>query len=173
MRKDNPARLLRRSLFLSVLFCAVVVQVAVAEVSLSINIGPPVVFAPPPAVVLVPGSRVYFVPDFDVDIFYYGGYWWSPRGERWYRAREYNGPWRTIPRASVPRPVYRVPGDYRHAYAKERHIPYGQWKKERSHRGGGKGEYRGRDDHRGRDDDRGRGRGRDDRDDRGRGRGRD
>lgn len=120
---------------------------AAAEVSVNINLGPPVVVGPPSSVVMVPGSGVYFVPGYDVDIFYYGGYWWSPRGERWYRARDYSGPWRVVSRGSVPRPVYRVPHDYRHVYARERHVPYGQWKKER----GGHRERMEREDHRGRD----------------------
>ena len=121
---------------------------AAAEVSLSINIGPPIVVAPPAAMVMVPGTGVYFAPGLDVDIFFYGGYWWSPRGDRWYRATGYDGPWRMVRRSSVPRVVYRVPRDYRHVYAGERHIPYGQWKKgggQRMHEGREHGRGHGRD----------------------------
>lgn len=107
------------------------VRDAAAQVSVNINIGPPpIVVAQPPAVVLVPSTSVYFVPDVSYDVFYYGGYWWSPRGDHWYRASAYNGPWHTISRHSVPGPVYGVPHNYRQVYARERHIPYGQWKKE-------------------------------------------
>lgn len=135
---------------------------AASEVRVNVNIGPPpIVVTAPPAVVLVPGSRVYFVPEYDFDIFFYDGYWWSPRGERWYRSRSYDGPWRVISRRTVPRPVYRVPKDYRHVYVQERRIPYGQWKKRgRDHdrgRGGGPKEHRGRGDHGGRGDKGGRG----------------
>jgi len=102
-----------------------------AEVSVNINIGPPpIVVAEPPAVVMVPQSRVYFVPDPHVDVFFYGGYWWSPRGEQWYRARAYKGPWGVMERHRVPRSVIYVPRDYRARYERERHVPYGQWKKE-------------------------------------------
>jgi hypothetical protein len=102
-----------------------------AEVSVNINLGPPpIVMAEPPAVVMVPQSKVYFVPDPQVDVYFYGGYWWSPRGERWYRARAYNGPWGVIELHRVPRAVTYVPRDYRARYDRERHIPYGQWKKE-------------------------------------------
>lgn len=133
---------------LAVLFCAMSglagPTAARAEVSVSINIGPPpIVVAEPPAVVLVPRTQVYYVPDPDIDVFFYGGYWWSPRGDRWYRAKAYNGPWRVIERRYVPRQVHRVPRDYRVRYEKERHIPYGQWKKE--HRKGGHGEGKRRD----------------------------
>src|SRR5512143_1758268 len=103
-----------------------------AEVSVSVNLGPPpIVVAEPPEVVLVPRSQVYFVPGLEFDVFFHNGYWWSPRGDRWYRARAYNGPWRIIDRRHVPRAVFRVPHDYRRAYVRERRIPYGQWTKDR------------------------------------------
>lgn len=102
-----------------------------AEVSVSVNLGPPpIVVAEPPEVVLIPGSQVYFVPDPQIDVFFYGGYWWSPRGDRWYRARAYNGPWGVIERRRVPRAVVYMPRDYRARYERERHVPYGHWKKE-------------------------------------------
>ena len=63
------------------------------------------------------------MPGLEFDVFFYNGYWWSPRGNRWYRARAYNGPWKTISR-------YRVPKDYRARYEKQQRIPYGQWKKQ-------------------------------------------
>lgn len=102
-----------------------------AEVSVNVNIGPPpIVVAEPPAVVMIPQSRVYFAPDPHVDIFFYGGYWWSPRGPQWYRAKAYNGPWVVMESHRVPRAVMYVPRDYRAVYGRERHIPYGQWKKD-------------------------------------------
>ncbi len=103
-----------------------------AEVSININLGPPpIVVAYPPEVVMIPHSQVHYVPDPDIDVFFYGGFWWSPRGERWYRARAYNGPWGVIERRRVPRAVLYVPRDYRTRYKRGRHVPYGQWKKDR------------------------------------------
>ncbi len=108
---------------------------ASAEVQVNINLGPPpIVVAEPPEVVLVPRTQVYFVPHPEIDVFFYNGYWWSPRGERWYRARAYNGPWAVVSRRYIPGPVVRVPRDYRVVYERERRIPYGQWKKEHKHR---------------------------------------
>ena len=105
-----------------------------AGVQFNINIGPPpIVVAAPPEVVAIPGSQVYFVPQSGIDVFFFGGYWWSPRGDRWYRAGAYNGPWSVIKRRYVPGPVIGVPRDYRQRFARERHIPYGQWKKEGRH----------------------------------------
>jgi hypothetical protein len=107
------------------------------DFGVNVNIGPPpIVVAEPPAMVMVPDTQVYFVPEAKFDVFFYNGYWWSPRGDRWYRSRAYNGPWRHMDRRFVPRPVCRVPHDYRHAYARERHIPYREW---REHHGGGHG----------------------------------
>lgn len=125
---------------------------AAADVRVNVNIGPPpIAVREPPAVVLIPRSQVYFVPEVDYDVFFYNGYWWSPRGDRWYRAGTYEGPWRVVPRRIVPPPVYRVPRDYRRVYMHERHIPYGHWKKEHRDRGrrGGREWERERDEHRG------------------------
>lgn len=109
-------------------------KAASAEVQVNVNIGPPpIVVEEPPEVILVPRTQVYFVPHPEIDVFFYNGYWWSPRGDRWYRARNYNGPWVIISRRHVPGPVIRVPRDYRVVYGRERHIPYGQWK-HRKHR---------------------------------------
>jgi len=106
-----------------------------AEVSVGVNINlgpPPIVVSAPPAVVMIPGSQVHFVPDPQIDVFFYGGYWWSPRGEQWYRARAYEGPWGVIEPRRVPPAVVYMPRDYRTRYERERPVPYGQWKKERS-----------------------------------------
>ncbi len=133
---------MRKSLFvviglavlLVVLFAAGGTKEAVAQVDVRINIGPPPIAVPePPEVVLVPRSKVYFVPHPEIDVFFYGGYWWSPRGDRWYRARAYNGPWGVVERRLVPAYVSRIPKDYRVRYERERRIPYGQWKKDSMH----------------------------------------
>ena len=129
--KKNVCGVLGLVVLLGALFAFGWTKMASAEVQVNINLGPPpILVAEPPEMVAIPGSRVYFVPQPNVDVFYYNGYWWSPRGNKWYRARAYNGPWKTIIRLRVPAPVYRVPKDYRVRYEKEQHIPYGQWKKQ-------------------------------------------
>lgn len=125
-----------RSQVLAAVMLAGVATAASGEVGvgININIGPPPIAVPaPPAVVMVPQSQVYFVPGLSFDVFFYGGYWWSPRGNDWYRSRAYQGPWSIVEHRFVPPPVVRVPHDYRKVYGKERHIPYGQWKKEHEH----------------------------------------
>jgi hypothetical protein len=104
------------------------------DVSIGINIpvSPPphVVFTRPPEMLVLPGSPVFVAPHPEVDVFFYSGYWWSPRGDRWYRSRAYNGPWRVMDHRYVPEYVRGVPRDYRSTYAHEHRIPYGQWKKQ-------------------------------------------
>ncbi|MDQ7837501.1 MAG: hypothetical protein RDU59_03290 [Thermodesulfobacteriota bacterium] len=103
-----------------------------AEVDVSVNIGlplPSVVISSPPAVVMIPGSPVYFDPDIEVDIFFHRGYWYRPYRERWYRATHYNGPWRHIARRAVPTAIVHVPPSYRHIPPGHERIPYGQLKK--------------------------------------------
>jgi hypothetical protein len=134
-----------------------------AEVGVHINLGPPVVVVEPPHMVLVPRSQVYFSPEPEVDIFFYGGYWWSPRGDRWYRARAHDGPWGVIDRRRVPRQVIVVPRDYRTRFERGKQVPYGQWKKE--HKQWGKAERKEEK----RDEKERKGREKNDRDDEGRG----
>lgn len=123
--RKNTYGLLCLAALLSVL-C--IKQASEAGVNININLGPPVIaVAAPPEVVLIPGTLVYFVPGGDLDIFFYDGYWWCPRGNRWYCASAYNGPWKI--RRHVPIQISRVPlKTYRTTYGREQHIPYGQFR---------------------------------------------
>jgi hypothetical protein len=103
----------------------------------------PVVVAPqpayveqPPDMIVIPRSNVYFAPGVSVDLFFYDNFWWNRRGGRWYRSNAYNGNWVAVGPRHVPGPVYRVPANYRTAYAHEQRIPYGQWKKYHGEHGG-------------------------------------
>lgn len=123
-----------------------------AGVDVNVNVGLPVgvavapapmVVAPqpvyvqqPPEMVLIPSSSVYFAPGVSVDLFFYSDHWWNRRGDRWYRASGYNGPWTAVGHRNVPAPVYRVPANYRTVYVHERPVPYGQWKKMHGEHGG-------------------------------------
>lgn len=117
-----------------------------AEVDININIGVPLpkaVIVAPPAVVVIPGTYVYFAPDVDVEILFYGGYWWRPHAGRWYRAMDYNGPWIIIEVGRVPNVLVGLPPGYRSIPPGHERIPYGQLKKhwkewEREKRWGGK-----------------------------------
>lgn len=124
---------------------AAIAAPAYAGVDVNVNLGipvgvavapAPVVVAPqpvyveePPDMVVIPRSNVYFAPGVGVDLFFYDNRWWNRRGDRWYRANAYNGPWAAVGPRRVPASVYRVPADYRTVYIREERIPYGQWKK--------------------------------------------
>src|SRR5256885_12313673 len=49
-----------------------------------------------------PGSRVYYVRDYDYDLYRYGGMWYYNYDGGWYRARRYNGPFAYVGYRSVP-----------------------------------------------------------------------
>ncbi|MFB3884999.1 MAG: hypothetical protein ACE144_07205 [Thermodesulfobacteriota bacterium] len=100
--------------------------VAGVDVNIGINVPPPprVVVHAPPAVVVIPGTYVYFPPTLEVDIFFYGGYWYRSHHGHWYRATSYDGHWVFIEKHRVPYVVLHVPPDFRRLPPGYRHIPY-------------------------------------------------
>lgn len=132
------------------------------DVSVDLHIGAPyhgprLVFEDEPDVVVVPGTRVYYVRDYDYDLYRYGSYWYYNYDGGWYRARRYNGPFTYVGYRAVPHAVSYVPVRYRRHW-RDADAPghaYGHYKDDR-----GRGNDRGWDD-RGRDrHDNGRGHGR-------------
>jgi hypothetical protein len=110
-----------------------------AGVNVSISVPlPGLVISAPPAMVVIPGSYVYYPPQVDVDIFFYRGYWYRPFRGGWYIANGYNGPWRTIGAGRVPRAVIGVPPHFRRVSSGYERMPYGTvrgnwhtWERER------------------------------------------
>ena len=99
---------------------------------------PEYAFPAPPQVAAIPGTYVYVVPDIDVDILFYHGYWYRPYGGRWYWAQSYNGPWVYLALPSVPRVLLGLPPGYRRLPPGYHRIPYGElhanwgrWERER------------------------------------------
>jgi hypothetical protein len=99
---------------------------AATSVGVSIHIGDPYRggsfhFRSEPDVVLIPGSQVYYVDDYDEygydgydgDLYRYGSWWYLIDDGYWYRARSYRGPFVHVSFRSVPRYVYSVPTRYR------------------------------------------------------------
>ncbi|TMQ62436.1 MAG: hypothetical protein E6K77_07410 [Candidatus Eisenbacteria bacterium] len=88
-----------------------------ADTSVSINMrvgdpyrGPSLEFRHEPDVVLVPDSRVYYVRDYDYDIYRYGSYWYFTYDGGWYRARRYNGRYVYVGYESVPSRLWALQG---------------------------------------------------------------
>jgi len=118
-----------------------------AQVHVSVGIGlpPPVVFAAPPQLVVLPGTYVYAVPDYGEDIFFVDGWWWRPWHGHWYRSHYYDRDWESY--SSVPYFYRSVPHDWRTEYSRhewrgrpwnyervsydDAHQNWSNWKRER------------------------------------------
>lgn len=109
-------KLLLRAMVLAWLFSFPVP--ATAGVDVSISLPPLIAFSAPPAMVVIPETYVYVVPDVDVEIFFYDGWWWRPWEGRWYRSRHYDSGWGYYQR--VPTFYSRVPSGWRNDYRERR-----------------------------------------------------
>jgi hypothetical protein len=93
-------------LAVALLLTAVVVPVD-AQVSVAIGIHLP----GPPALVVVPGTPVYYAPRAPENVFFYANqYWVFSNG--WYVGATWNGPWALVEPSYIPQPILRVPVAY-------------------------------------------------------------
>jgi hypothetical protein len=106
------------TLLLALLIAVPVSTMARVDVSINIGLPPPIMFAAPPALIVLPETYVYAVPDVDVDIFFYNGWWWRPWEGRWYRSRHYDSGWARY--GSVPSFYRVVPSGWRNDYRAHR-----------------------------------------------------
>jgi hypothetical protein len=111
-------RILFKTMLLALLFLFPVPTMAGVDVGVSISLPPLIVFSAPPAMVVIPETYVYVVPDADVEIFFYDGWWWRPWEGRWYRSRHYDSGWGYYQR--VPSFYSRVPRSWRDDYRERR-----------------------------------------------------
>lgn len=84
--------------FLGTLFLALVIVVPIptmarVDVNISIGLPPPIVFAAPPELIVLPDTYVYVAPEIDVDLFFWNGWWWRLWEGRWYRSHYYDRSW--------------------------------------------------------------------------------
>jgi len=114
-----------KKLFLGTIFLALVFIFPVStmamgrvDVGVSIPLPPPIVFASPPGLVVIPETYVYAVPDIDVDIFFYNGWWWRPWQGRWYRSHSYSSGWAHYQNA--PSFYREIPSGWRNDYREHR-----------------------------------------------------
>jgi hypothetical protein len=99
------------------------------NIGISIPPPPPLLIPGPPPVMPIPRTYVYYAPTIDVDILFFGGYWYRPYRDHWFRSRSYNGPWLYLQPPHVPRVLLELPPGYRSLPPGYRPIPYGQFKK--------------------------------------------
>ena len=112
-----------KKLFFGAMFLALIIAVPIptmARVGVNVNIGlpPPIGFSAPPALIVLPKTYVYVVPDTDVDIFFYNGWWWRLWEGRWYRSRHYDSSWAYY--RSVPSFYSGIPSGWRNDYRDHR-----------------------------------------------------
>ena len=108
-------KLLLGSILLALALAAPISAMAEVNISIGFPLPPPVVFPAPPEVIVVPDAYgVYAVPDIDVDIFFWNGWWWRPWEGRWYHSRYYDRGWAYY--ANVPRFYYDVEPGWRRYY---------------------------------------------------------
>jgi hypothetical protein len=86
--------------------------------------GPRLGFYEQPSMIRVPGTRVFYTHDSDLDVYRYGNYWYMNYNGDWYRAASYRGPWMFVGYRSVPREVYTVPSGYRRHWTDYRDVHY-------------------------------------------------
>ena len=113
--------ILGSSFFLFIIFGS---SFATVNVNIEMNVPPPpppLLLPAPPDVFVIPGTYAYFPPGLDVDIVFYGGYW--------YRSTSYNGKWVYIEEKRLPRHIHNLPLNWRKVPPGHQHIPYGQMKK--------------------------------------------
>lgn len=95
-------------------------QLTTAQVNVGINISLPplIVFAAPPELVVIPETYVYVVPDVEMDIFFYNGWWYRPWEDQWYRSRHYDSGWYHY--RKVPSFYREIPSSWRDDYREQR-----------------------------------------------------
>jgi hypothetical protein len=115
-----------------ILICKGYSNRAIAEVNINVRVNVPLpprfVIPAPPPIFVVPHTYVYFVPDIEVDIVFYHGYWYRPYQGRWYRSNSYNGPWAYIAPSKVPSVLVQLPPDFRRVPPGHQRISHGQLK---------------------------------------------
>ncbi len=125
------------------LIAASYVRSVLADVDIGISIGVPpppvIVFQSPPDVVVIPRTRVYYVPTVaEYDMYQLGVYWYINQNGYWYRARGYRGPFEVIAHRHVPREIIVVPAEYRHHPRHPHGGPPGHMKRFKHGKGHGK-----------------------------------
>jgi hypothetical protein len=87
-------KLLSGTMLLAMVIAVPIPTMAGVNISVNFPLPPPIVFAAPPSVIVLPETDdVYVDPDIDVDLFFWNGWWWRPWEGRWYRSRYYDYDW--------------------------------------------------------------------------------
>src|SRR4029453_14693760 len=83
--------------------------VVTAQLSINVNVPPPVVLVSPPKLVIVPNSPVKYAPEVNANLFFHEGRYYSLHESRWLVASSYSGPWVVIEIGKGQRPWVPAP----------------------------------------------------------------
>ena len=98
------------------------------DVSIGINIPlPGLVITGQPALVVIPGTYVYYAPDIGAELFFYHSHWYRLHNSGWYVSINFGGPW--IVAREVPHAIRNLPPGYRNIPPGYPRFPYGHIKK--------------------------------------------
>ena len=111
-------KLLFGTIFLALVIVVPIPTMAAVDIRISFPLPPPIVFAAPPELIVIPETYVYVVPEVQEDIFFHNGWWWRPWGGRWYRSRHYSSGW--VYYQSVPSFYVGIPSGWRNDYRDHR-----------------------------------------------------
>ena len=125
-------------------FAVPAVQAADVGVGVNINVGnpppvapvyvnPPVVIEEPPVFVMPPALGFYVSVGVPYDMIFISDFYYLHRGDVWYRAPHYNGPWIVTPYKRLP------PGIRKHRFERIRYYrdrEYRRYRADEAHYGG-------------------------------------
>lgn len=122
-------KLLFGTILLALLLAFPIPTMAGVDVSIGISLPLPFVFVAPPDVIVMPDTDdVYVIPDIDVDIFFWNGWWWRLWEDRWYHSHYYDRDW--VYYNHVPSFYFDIDPDWR-GYYRDRHWYGHRWDYER------------------------------------------
>src|SRR2546425_6231524 len=81
-----------------------------AEAQVHVDIG--INLPGPPALVVVPGTPVYYAPRAPANVFFYAHQYWVFGDAGWYVGPTWSGPWAVVEPGYVPAPILGVPVQY-------------------------------------------------------------
>jgi hypothetical protein len=124
---------MKKLLFGTILFALVIVApvatMARVDINISVSLPPPIAFAAPPDVIVLPDTNdVYAVPEINADLFFWDGWWWRLWEGRWYRSHYYDRAWRYY--TKVPSFYFDVDPNWR-GYYREHNWNGHRWNYER------------------------------------------
>ncbi len=96
-----------KRLMLGALLVAAVAVPVHAQVRVGVNIG--IQLPGPPALVVVPGTPVYYAPSAPANVFFYAHQYWVFANGGWYVGPTWNGPWGVVEPMYIPPPILQLP----------------------------------------------------------------